>query len=173
MRRVEQISRHQTGFSLIEILVTAFVLAFGLLGFAALQTEGMKNNSVADQRTQVTQTTYNIADRIRANVGGAINGTYVAIGSPAVGYDCETSFAGTTVANKCSSTEMANADLDRWFATLSDVLPSGAGSISCVDVDTTDADACSRGSLYSINITWEESTRTGFATKTFSLDLQP
>lgn len=173
MMKVECLPRRQEGFTLIEILVTVFVLALGLLGFAALQTEGMKNNRVADLRTEVTQATYNIADRIRANVGGAISGTYEATGAPGVGYDCEVSFAGTTVANKCSTTEMANADLDRWFATLGYVLPTGTGEISCVDADATDGDACSRGSLYSIDITWEESTRTGFESKTFSLDIQP
>jgi type IV pilus assembly protein PilV len=173
MMKIERLPRRQAGFTLIEILVTVFVLAFGLLGFAALQTEGMKNNRVAELRSVVTQSTYNISDRIRANVGGAVNGAYVANAPPAVGYDCETSFAGTVVANKCSSTEMANADLDRWYATLGSALPSGTGSITCADADATDADACTRGSLYSINVIWEESTRTGFATKTFSLDIQP
>jgi len=165
--------RLQTGFTLIEVLVTVFVLAFGILGFAGLQTEGMKNGRVAELRTGITQETYNIADRIRANIGGAVNGTYVANAAPGVGYDCEASFAGTFVANKCSSTEMANADLDRWFTTLGDVLPSGTGAITCLDSDGTDADACTRGSLYTINVTWEESTRIGFASKTFSLDIQP
>ena len=173
MMNVERLPHRQAGFTLIEILVTVFVLAFGLLGFAALQTEGMKNNRVAELRSVVTQNTYNIADRIRANVGGAISGTYVANSAPAVAYDCETSFTGTVVANKCSSVEMANADLDRWYTTLGDALPSGTGSITCADADAADVDACTRGSLYSISVMWEESTRTGFATKTFSLDIQP
>lgn len=173
MIKSERLLPRQAGFTLIEILVTVFVLAFGLLGFAALQTEGVKNNRVAELRSVVTQSTYNIADRIRANVGGAINGTYVAASAPSVAYDCEASFSGTVVANKCSSIEMANADLDRWYATLSDALPSGTGSITCADVDNTDTDTCTRGSLYSINVVWEESMRTGFATNTFSLDVQP
>ena len=163
----------QTGFTLIEVLVTVFVLAFGILGFAGLQTEGMKNGRVAELRTGVTQEAYNIADRIRANVEGAVTGGYVANAAPGVGYDCEALFAGTFVANQCSSTEMANADLDRWFATLADVLPSGTGAITCADSVAADADACTRGSLYTINLTWEESTRIGFATKTFSMDIQP
>lgn len=173
MTQVKYQPRWQAGFTLIEILVTVFVLAFGLLGFAALQTEGMKNNRVAELRSVVTQSTYNIADRIRANVGGSTSGAYVANSSPAVGYDCETSFAGTAVANKCSSIEMANADLERWFSVLGDALPSGTGSITCNDIDATDTDSCTRGSLYSINVTWEEAMRTGFATNTFSLDIQP
>ena len=173
MMKAQRLLPQEGGFTLIEILVTVFVLAFGLLGFAALQTEGVKNNRVAELRSVVTQSTYNIADRIRANVDGAVSGTYAVNSAPGVGYDCETSFSGTVVANKCSSAEMANADLDRWYAALSDVLPSGTGSISCVDVDNTDTDSCTRGSLYTINVVWEESMRTGFATKTFSLDIQP
>ncbi|OUS17453.1 type IV pilus modification protein PilV [Gammaproteobacteria bacterium 50_400_T64] len=169
MIKREPITHLQTGFTLIEVLVTVFVLAFGLLGFAALQTEGMKNNRVAELRTEVTQATYNIGDRIRANIGGAVSGDYRANVSPAVGYDCEASFAGTAVANRCSSTEMANADLVLWYATLADVLPSGTGEITCNGA----GGGCPRGSLYTIEVTWEESTRTGFATKTFSLDIQP
>ena len=169
MKNINPVNHLQKGFTLIEILVTVFVLAFGLLGFAALQTEGVKNNRVAELRTEANQAAYNIADRIRANVAGAVNGSYVAAAAPGVGYNCETSF----VANRCSSAQMANADLDRWFASLGDVLPSGTGAITCTDADAADADACSRGSLYSIDVTWEESTRTGFATKTFSLDIQP
>ena len=173
MIKIERLPRRQVGFTLIEILVTVFVLAFGLLGFAALQTEGMKNNRVAELRAEVTQAAYNIGDRIRANVGGAVSGAYRADTSPVVAYDCETDFDGTVEANKCSSAEMANADLALWYATLADALPSGTGEITCSDSDGADADFCTRGSLYTIEVTWEESTRDGFATKTFSVDIQP
>ena len=173
MIKTERMPRLHAGFTLIEILITVFILALGLLGFAALQTEGLKNNKVAEDRTQITQLNYNIADRIRANLSGAFNGAYVAAAAPAVAYDCETSFTGTVVANKCSATEMANADLDRWYGILNNILPSGAGTISCVDADPADADACTKGSLYTITTAWQESTRLGFAAKTLSLDIQP
>lgn len=165
--------RHSGGFSLIEILITVFVLALGLLGFAALQTEGVKQNRTADLRTRAMQSAYNIADRMRANVGGAVNGTYEATAAPAVSYDCESNFSGTTVVNKCSSTEMANADLDVWFGLMSQELPSGAGTISCTDSDGTDGDPCTRGSIYNIQVQWQEYEGTGFSTKTFAMDIQP
>lgn len=56
----------QTGFTLIEILVTVIVLSIGLLGLAGLQATSFKFNSTAYQRSQATSLAYDIADRIRA-----------------------------------------------------------------------------------------------------------
>ncbi len=161
------------GFTLIEVLITVFVMALGMLGFAALQTQGIKFNRTADLRTQATQLTYNISDRIRANVTAAVNGTYVASSQPSPAYDCSSSFSGTATVNVCSPTEMANADLDIWYDSLTTALPSGTGSISCADSDATDADPCTRGSLHSIQVQWQEAEGTGFASQTFSLNIQP
>ena len=166
-------ARMGRGFTLIEVLITVFVMALGLLGFAALQTQGVKFNRTADLRTQVTQLTYNIGDRMRANVTGAVSGDYVAAAKPVPSYDCSSSFSGTSSANTCSSTEMATADLNQWFSDLGVALPSGTGSISCADTDATDGDPCTLGSLHTIQVQWQETDETGFTNKTFSLDIQP
>ncbi len=59
--------RKQTGFTLIEILVTVIVVAIGLLGLAGLQATALKFNSTAYQRSQATILIYDIIERIRAN----------------------------------------------------------------------------------------------------------
>ena len=163
----------ERGFTLIEILVTVFVLAIGLLGFAALQTEGIKHNRAADVRSEAMQATYNIADKIRANVKGAIAGDYVAAATPSAAYDCNTTFGG---GGKCSPSEMATADLDEWYTALDTDLPFQSASISCADTNVGDSDACTRGSIHTIQVSWQEQDNTessGFVTKTLSLDLQP
>jgi type IV pilus assembly protein PilV len=59
--------RLQKGFTLIEVLVTLFILAIGLLGLAGLLFEGMRNNQGSYLRTQASIMAYDMADRMRAN----------------------------------------------------------------------------------------------------------
>jgi len=57
------------GFSLLEILITIFILAIGLLGLAALQMNSLKNNHSAQHRTSAVVLAYDIVDRMRLNKG--------------------------------------------------------------------------------------------------------
>lgn len=58
--------RHD-GFSMIEVLVSLLVLAFGLLGFALLQTLNLRYTQSANYRTQATNLAYDMLDQMRAN----------------------------------------------------------------------------------------------------------
>ncbi|MBS7456665.1 type IV pilus modification protein PilV [Coralloluteibacterium stylophorae] len=55
------------GFSLIEVLIALLVLAFGLLGFALLQTTGLRFTQSANYRTQATNLAYDLLDQMRSN----------------------------------------------------------------------------------------------------------
>jgi len=57
----------QHGFSLIEVLVAMLILAIGLLGLAALQTQGVRFNHDAHVRTAATVLAYDIVDKMRLN----------------------------------------------------------------------------------------------------------
>lgn len=57
----------QRGFSLIEVLVAMLILAIGLLGLAALQTQGVRFNHDAYVRTSATVLAYDIVDKMRLN----------------------------------------------------------------------------------------------------------
>jgi type IV pilus assembly protein PilV len=69
MRRFGTFSarRHAGGFSMIEVLITIIVLAFGLLGFALLQTMNVRFVQSANYRTQATNLAYDLLDQMRAN----------------------------------------------------------------------------------------------------------
>lgn len=56
---------HQQGVSLLEVMVSVLILAFGLLGLASLQTNALKNNQSSFQKTQAIMLTYFISDAIR------------------------------------------------------------------------------------------------------------
>lgn len=55
----------QQGVSLLEVMVSVLILAFGMLGLAAMQTNALKNNQSSFQKTQATMLTYFITDAIR------------------------------------------------------------------------------------------------------------
>jgi prepilin-type N-terminal cleavage/methylation domain-containing protein len=63
----------QSGFSLVEVLVAMLVLAIGLLGLAALQTQGVRFNHDAYVRTNATSLAYDIVDKMRLNRSLLIN----------------------------------------------------------------------------------------------------
>mgnify|MGYP000108314373 FL=1 len=127
-----------SGFSLLEVLITLVILAIGLLGLAGLQATGLKNNLSAYHRSQATQLSYEIADKMRSNLSAistyaTLNPTS-AVAKPA----CK------AVAGICSDTDMAQNDLFEWNSKISTTLPSGAGLITQAT------------SSYTISITWDD-----------------
>ncbi len=102
--------RRAAGFSLIEVLVTMVVVALGLLGFAALQTNSLKSNRVAMQRSTATIMASDIMDRIRANRSNAADYALTLGEDPTTG-------------------TVAGDDLDAWRGNLSTSLPQGTGSV--------------------------------------------
>lgn len=61
---------------MIEVLVSMFVLAVGLLGFAGMQMVGIKSNHSAQVRSQATLLAYDLADRMRGARDAALDGDY-------------------------------------------------------------------------------------------------
>ena len=64
------LTKTQSGFTLLEIMVAIVVLSLGLLGLAGLQAASLRNNQTAYYRSIATQQAYDIADRLRANLAG-------------------------------------------------------------------------------------------------------
>jgi len=81
------------GFSMIEVLVAVLVLSFGLLGVAALQTNALKSNLSAFQRSQASMLSYFMMDAMRANRAAALIGSYD------LGKTCAAPSAGTLITN--------------------------------------------------------------------------
>ena len=106
---------HRTarGFTLVEVLITVFVIGVGLLGMAGLQVIAKKTAYDATQRTLASQAVQDILTRMRANAGVA--GAYVtddatALEAPASACD----------SSDCDPTALAAWDLYRWGRVLSE-----------------------------------------------------
>jgi len=104
-------SSRQSGFTLIEVLVSFIILAVGLLGIVNLQAMSKKFTHQAAQRTMAVSFADAIVERIRSNPGALL--TYT--GSATVGggtIEAEPSPDCTT--GTCSSAELASHDLWEW-----------------------------------------------------------
>ncbi|MGI9284600.1 MAG: type IV pilus modification protein PilV [Pseudomonadales bacterium] len=134
----------QSGFTLIEILVTMLVMAIGFMGLAALQTTGLQQSQSTYFRTQADILARDIADRMRANRFGVLSGSYEFAGA-AVPADQGCVASGAD----CTELEMATQDLHEWMLRVQ-TLPSG------------DATVVANGSLQTVTIMWDE-LRTGAA----------
>jgi type IV pilus assembly protein PilV len=141
---------HSDGFTLIELMVAITIFAIGMLGLAALQAQGLKYNSNAYERSQAVLLAYDMADRIRANVGvGGANALYGSIATPLV--------AATCVNTTCTSNQMAAADEFEWLSLVALTLPGGVGTVT------------SAGNIYTVTINW-----TGkFGASSHSLAVRP
>lgn len=100
----------QQGFSLIESLVAMLIMAVGLLGVVALQTQALSQQRSAYLDTQATNMAQDMLDRIRANP--------------------EAASAYRLSANETANgSDLAARDKQAWMQDLATVLPSGQGHI--------------------------------------------
>lgn len=135
-------------------MISVFILAVGLLGLAQLQILTLKYNESAYLRTQASTLASDIFDSMRANHAAAQFGKY--------------KFGPLIPAIAVADQDpMAEDDLAKWRNNISAMLPSGTGLVDCVDSDALgDALACSAGSIYRIEISWNEVKDDGARGKT-------
>lgn len=108
------IARNQHGFSMIEVLVTIVIMAFGLLGVSGLMLSGVNNATAMDLSSRATQSANEIMDAMRANAPNAAS--YV------------TAYSATPSDTSLTGTEIYKADIKQWLTALAR-LPGGDGSI--------------------------------------------
>lgn len=116
--------RQQSGFSMIELLISLVILSVGLLGTAAIQSIGLRTASVALNHNTATQLSVEIIERMRINKDVLEAG----------GYDGEwdETSAETMQSPECSpctADQQASLDLYKWVQKVTD-LNQGSASIS-------------------------------------------
>jgi type IV pilus assembly protein PilV len=152
----------QRGFTMLEILVTLFLVTMWLLGTASVQSSSLRLNSAAQFRTQAVFLATEIAERMQANRAAAIGGLYEYSGDGSQGQtvDCVGDGAG------CAPETLATFDLDEWSGRVRDTLPSATMTIARVDPGTSPNLV-----TYEIVIRWDdrrEDGATSGATESFS-----
>ena len=146
---------HQRGATLIEVMVSVFVFAVGVLGFSALQTRSIQANFDNAQREDVVWMTENLIGRIRVNSAMA---EYV-VAVNAIGDTCPANPPVTCEGAGANCSEAALAAYDTW-----DVLCNASAGIgvvndldvelTCEDADAGDGNDSSEGSDLTLSSTW-------------------
>ena len=143
--------QNQSGFSLIEVLISTVILAVGLLGLAATQTVSMKHNNTGLLRSNALGLATKIADSIRANRYAArsyevkIKGSAESIELP----ECFSSESGCVALTKA---EMSQLDTYFWQQELKAIFPEGEIEISILeDNDPSDIDI-----LLQVTLSWDK-----------------
>jgi type IV pilus assembly protein PilV len=152
------------GFTLIEALVALVIMSVGLLGIAALHVESVKSARSATLRTKAVTLAVDMAEKMRANRAGALNGDYnCGVGDLGANNDCaDDSAGGATVA--CSAAQMAQHDIWLWkdhIANGQAGLPAGATG----EIKTDGA----VNPVFTITVAWEEND----ADQAITLQTQP
>ncbi len=142
--------RRIAGYALLEALIAVVVASVGFIGAARLQTLGMKMNSSSQLRQKAVLLSYQMSDRIRANIAGFGAGAY---DNPSIG-------AMTCLSTGCTPAALAVADMTEWSADISGQLPGGTGVV-CVDSTPNDgsptAPACDGvGTVLAVKVWWTD-----------------
>jgi len=148
--------RAQRGSGLIESLISILVVSIGFLGFAGLQINGLAAANDSLFRSKAVYLSYQMSDRVRANLPAASAGAYNNFTSQTA------ASPGCTITVNCTATQMAQNDFNEWLAEVQtgSVLPSGAAVI-CLDSTPddgtpTDAACDGQGNVLSIKLWWTE-----------------
>ena len=136
--------RHRVrGVGLIEVLVAVAILAFGLLGIAALQATALRNSQSSYERSQAVTQTYSILDRMRANLNVVHAG----------GYDTTMMCDASDVPDDGGA--LAKNDLSQWLAGMKQIMGDNAcGKVTCVFDKPTNTYECN------VIVQWDDSRGT-------------
>ena len=133
-------SKHsrQTGFSLVEVMITLVIMSVGMLGIAGLYVQSLQAGRTSMFRHHAVTLAGDVADRIRANPTAAVAYT------DADGGNNNCVLGGTD----CTPAEMAANDIFLWKAQADEALPGG-------DVTIT-FDGGVIPPSYTITVSWNE-----------------
>lgn len=123
--------KRQEGATLIEALVSILIMSIGLLGIAGLQLNAMSYQKTSWSTHRVAEVTNDLAERIRANPTGAINGNYIYNANYATGTTATfTSNNCRTSGGFCSTEQIAADDVADFVLKAQSSLPQGAAQIT-------------------------------------------
>jgi type IV pilus assembly protein PilV len=115
------------GFSLIEVLVSIFIVSLGILALGGLLQSASRFGKMSEMRSTAALLANDISDRIRANPNATTSDYTIGVG----GYPTNVAPDATdcTPAYHCSPSELAKKDMEVWTKRLRSMLPDGSAYI--------------------------------------------
>ncbi len=142
---MKRFGAHESGFSMIETLITVIVVAIGLLGIAGLQITSSAYSEASLQRSHAATLARELFERMRLNPAEAKAGNYNIGELPSIDTNCR------GASTDCTAAQMMEHDLRVWSRGVRLLLPNGAAVI------TTGADNGQDPVDVTITISWDQS----------------
>lgn len=140
---------HQSGASLIEVLVAILLLSFGILALGAMLSYAVQAPKLSNSRAMASMLAAGHIERIRANPEGFAANAYTS----ALSYDG--TFASLSLSDcshpDCTTTSLATMDNAATNHAVRAELPAGGMIMKC-DTPTT----CTQDSYGNLWIVWQE-----------------
>ena len=134
MRIANKTRSAQAGMTMIELLVSFVIFAFGMLGLAGLQTKTLSFSQSSLYRSQATALADDILDRMRVDRDNALAGRW-----------------DTAISSDANSitplTFIYQSDLKDWKQQVESLLPSGAAKIEVLN------------GVVTVTIEWDDSRK--------------
>jgi type IV pilus assembly protein PilV len=108
--------RSQAGVTMIELLVSILLFAFGMLGLVGMQSKAVGYGQFSLLRSQASALSDDVFDRMRADRANAKLGSW--------------NTELTDTASSITGSTLTETDLKSWKTSVSTLLPSGRGAIS-------------------------------------------
>lgn len=143
------------GFVLLEALVALLVIAFGLLGLAAMQAVAINNTSVAKSRSLAAIQAESLAATMHANPAywaALSTSTSISVVASSVSGSNAPTSAGQCGTASCTAVQMAGYDMQNWGVALLGVAPSAQGAVNCTGLTVASPVSCT------ILVSWVEKT---------------
>ena len=147
--KMNKVPLKNTGFSLLEILISLVIMSVGMMGLAGLKLVAIKGTNEAHFRHEASLLMADLADRMRANEEAVDNGTYEL--STAV--DLSTAPSPDCSSKACTADELAKYDQYQIALKMSVAMPGSSLLITCPSTCNTVADVKAD---HTIAINWKE-----------------
>lgn len=131
------VHRLQAGVSMIEVLVSLTIVAFGVLGLLGLQARALSFQRDSFDRRTAAEMVAQLAERMRANHLGVTSGFYA---PPTAAYLHRTTptpvlITSCAIPAACTPTELAFRDWTQWIAEYRQRSPGAAAYLHWVPAD--------------------------------------
>jgi type IV pilus assembly protein PilV len=148
--------RRQAGTTLIEVLVTVLLLAFGLLGIAAFQAKAQVGTIESYQRAQAVVLLEDLQSRISGNPAGSadyVTGTGTPLGTGTTAADCNSQTAGAA-RDKCEWSAMLRGASESQGTTNVGAMIGARGCIEQIQARNPARGVCQPG-IYRATVAWQ------------------
>ena len=134
---------NERGFTLVEVMIAAVLIAIGLLGLAKTGALAVSNTQVASSRSLIALQASSLASAMQSNKAYWASGVAPTAFSTqgAVVTDSQTNVlslvgpnCATAPAPACTPAQLAAYDVQSWASNITLLVPSAAGAFTCTNV---------------------------------------